>query len=331
MATTFTVFKGSSTGKVTESQTTVPALQSNDVLIENTHSGVCGTDAHYLHTDMVLGHEGVGVVKAVGSKVSLVKVGDRVGFGYVKGGCAECQYCLAGHTWHCVKGAHAFGISDFDQGSFATHSVWPETRLAILPDEILSAHAGPFMCAGQTVFIPFLRQGIKPSDCVGIVGIGGLGHLAIQFAAAWGCTVVGFSSSDNKKQEAMDFGATKFYNTTNLSAADVPKINHLLVTTSATPDWKLYTEVMAPFGHIYPLTISSGNLEFPYMAMIGKELSIHGSCSSTPDEVQTMLQFAVKHDIKPSIERFPMTAEGITNAFERLEGGKLRYRGVLEA
>lgn len=88
---------------------------------------------------------------------------------------------------------------------------------------------------------------------------------------------------------------------------------------------------MAPFGHIYPLTIASGNLEFPYMAMIGKELSIHGSCSSTPDEVQTMLQFAVKHDIKPSIERFPMTAEGITNAFERLEGGKLRYRGVLEA
>lgn len=92
-----------------------------------------------------------------------------------------------------------------------------------------------------------------------------------------------------------------------------------------------YTEVMAPFGHIYPLTISQGNLEFPYMPMIGKELSIHGSCSSTPDEVQTMLRFVVKHDIKPSIERFPMTVEGITNAFERLEGGKIRYRGVLEA
>ncbi|KAL7893078.1 GroES-like protein [Trichoderma sp. SZMC 28014] len=330
MATTFTVFKGSSTGQITESQTTVPTLQSNDVLLENTHSGVCGTDAHYLHTDMVLGHEGVGVVKAVGSKVSLVKVGDRVGFGYAKAGCDECQYCLAGHTWHCLKGVRAFGISDFDQGSFATHSVWPETRLAILPDEIPSAYGGPFMCAGQTVFIPFLRQGIKPSDCVGIVGIGGLGHLAIQFAAAWGCTVVVFSSSDNKKQEAIDFGATKFYNTTNLRAADVPKINHLLVTTSAVPDWQLYIEVMAPYGHIYPLTITHGNLEFPYMPMIVKELSIHVSCSSTPDEVQTMLQFAVKHGIKPSIERFPMTVEGITNAFERLESGKLRYRGVLE-
>lgn len=131
-------------------------------------------------------------------------------------------------------------MTDFDQGSFATHSVWPETRLAIIPDEITSDHAGPFMCAGQTVFIPFVRQGIKPSDCVGIVGIGGLGHLAIQFAAAWGCTVVVFSSSDNKKQEAIGFGATEFYNTTNLKAVDVlKKIDHLLVTTSAVPDWQL--------------------------------------------------------------------------------------------
>jgi D-arabinose 1-dehydrogenase-like Zn-dependent alcohol dehydrogenase len=130
-------------------------------------------------------------------------------------------------------------MSNFDQGSFATHSVWSETRLAIIPDDISSVHAGPFMCAGQTVFIPFLRQGIKPSDRVGIVGIGGLGHLAIQFAAAWGCTVVVFSSSDSKKQEAMDFGATEFYNTTNLKAADVKKVNHLMVTTSAVPDWKL--------------------------------------------------------------------------------------------
>ncbi|KAK4066291.1 uncharacterized protein Triagg1_8123 [Trichoderma aggressivum f. europaeum] len=331
MSVTFTVFKGSPSKKITESQTTVPALLSDQVLIKNTHSGVCGTDAHYLHADMVLGHEGVGIVQAVGDGVSLVKVGDRVGFGYVKDGCKKCQYCLEGYNWHCVEGIRGFGFSNFDQGSFATHSVWPETRLAIIPDEIPSVNAGPFMCAGQTVFVPFLRQGIKPSDCVGIVGIGGLGHLAIQFAAAWGCTVVVFSSSDNKKQEALDFGATEFYNTSGLKAADVPKkINHLLVTTSAVPDWKLYTELMAPFGHIYPLTISEGNLEFPYMPMIGKELSIHGSCSSTPEEVKTMLQFVVKHNIKPTIERFPMTSEGITNAFERLNSGKLRYRGVLE-
>ncbi|RFU78324.1 hypothetical protein TARUN_3846 [Trichoderma arundinaceum] len=331
MSTTFTVFKGSPAGRIIESYTTVPALLSNEVLIENTHSGVCGTDLHHLHEDMVLGHEGIGIVKAVGNNANLIKVGDRVGFGFVKGGCAKCHYCLAGNTWHCEEGVRAFGFSDFDQGSFATHSVWPETRLVLIPDEISSVDAGPFMCAGQTVFIPLLRQSVKPSDCVGIVGIGGLGHLAIQFAAAWGCTVVVFSSSDNKKQEAISLGASYFYNTANLKAADLPrKVDHLLVTTSAVPDWQLYTQLMAPFGHIHPLTISEGNLAFPYMAMIGKELSIHGSCSSTPDEVKTMLQFVVKHNIKPTVERFSMTVEGITNAFERLNSGKLRYRGVLE-
>ena len=91
-----------------------------------------------------------------------------------------------------------------------------------------------------------------------------------------------------------------------------------------------YTELMAPFGHIYPLTVSQGSLEFPYMGMIAKELSTHGSCSSTPAEVETMLQFAVRHSIKPTVERFPMTVDGVTKAFERLENGNLRYRGVLE-
>ncbi|KAL7929312.1 GroES-like protein [Trichoderma chlorosporum] len=282
MSTTFTVFKGSSTKKITESQTAVPALL------------ICGTDSHYIHDDMVLGHEGVSIVQAVGDGVSLVKVGDRVGFVYVKDGCGKCQYCLTGHNWHCIEGVCGLGFSNFDQGSLATHSVWPETRLVSIPDVIPSVNAGPFMCAGQTVFVPFLRQRIKPSDCVGIVGIGGLGHLAIQFAAAWDCTVVVFSSSDSKKQEALDFGATEFYNTSSLKAADVSnqKINKLLVTTSAVPGWKL--------------------------------------CSSTPEEVKAMLQFVVKHNIKPIVERFPMTTEGITKAFKRLESGKLRYRGVLE-
>lgn len=152
----------------------------------------------------------------------------------------KCKYCLAGYTFHCIEGGRGFGATDLNQGSFATHSVWPDTRLVKLPDEIPSVEAGPFMCAGQTVFVPLFRNGVKPTDRVGIVGIGGLGHLAIQFAAAWGCEVVVFSSSDNKKQEALRFGATEFYATKNLKAADVPaKLDHLIVTTSMKPDWDL--------------------------------------------------------------------------------------------
>lgn len=140
-----------------------------------------------------------------------------------------------------MEGVRAFGLTDPNQGSFATKSVWPETGLVKIPDEIPSVEAGPYMCAGQTVFVPLLRQGVKPTDRIGIVGIGGLGHLAIQFAAAWGCKVTAFSGSDSKKQEALAFGATDFYNTASLkeSEFDGGLIDHLLVTSGAQPDWEL--------------------------------------------------------------------------------------------
>lgn len=167
--------------------------------------------------------------------------GDRVGFGYSKGGCGKCQYCQKGYTWHCSVAGRQFAVSDFNQGSFATHSIWAETRLVKLPDEIASEHAGPFMCAGQTVFVPLLRNGVKADQRIGIVGIGGLGHLAIQFGSALGCEVVVFSGSENKRQEAMDFGATEFYNTTSLKVAEVSqKLDHLIVTSSMKPEWDLF-------------------------------------------------------------------------------------------
>lgn len=151
-----------------------------------------------------------------------------------------CQYCLEGYTWHCTNHPRVYSGSDFDQGSFATHSVWPNTRLVKIPDELASEHAGPFMCAGQTVFVPLLRHGIKSGDTVGVVGIGGLGHLAIQFAAAFGCKVIAFSNSDSKKQEAFDFGAAEFYTASKLSSVDnLDKLDHLVVTTSVQPDWDL--------------------------------------------------------------------------------------------
>ncbi|KAG9234567.1 chaperonin 10-like protein [Amylocarpus encephaloides] len=330
MTITFTVFKGSSSGEIKKSETTIPSIKAKEVLLEHTHSGVCGTDSHHIKQDMVLGHEGVGIAKEVGSGVKDIKIGDRLGFGYVRGGCDECQYCKLGYTWHCTNTAQIFGQTDLDQGSFATHSVWPSTRLVKIPEAIASADAGPFMCAGQTVFVPMLRNNFKAGERVGVIGIGGLGHLAIQFAAALGCEVVVLSSSSNKKQEAMDFGAKEFYNTNEMVAGDVKKIDHLMVTSSALPDWRVYAELMAPFGAIHPLTIAFEDLVFPYGMMILKELTIVGSCSSSMEEVKQMVQFVVKHHIKPVVEKFPMSVEGITEAFQKLENGKIRYRGVLE-
>ncbi|CAG8984171.1 hypothetical protein HYALB_00008173 [Hymenoscyphus albidus] len=280
----FTVFKGSPSGDIIQDETTTPAVKANEVLLKHTHSGVCGTDLHYLHTSMVLGHEGVGIVQALGESVTSFerkKSGDRLGFGYTKDGCGTCKQCLKGYTFQCESSPRYFAGTDLDQGSFAEYSMWPSTRLVKLPNEIESADAGPFMCACQTVFVPMLRNGFKKDDRVGIIGIGGLGHLAIQFANAFGCEVVVFSSSDNKKEEAMRFGAKEFWNTKNLKAEDVKKLHHLVATTSAQPNWELYADLMAPFGHIYPLTIADGNLSFPYLPLVLKELSIHGSCSSS--------------------------------------------------
>ncbi|KAH8687254.1 chaperonin 10-like protein [Tricladium varicosporioides] len=330
MSIEFTVFKGSTDGEILESKTTLPLPSGNEVLLKHTHSGVCGTDAHYSTINMVLGHEGVGIVEAVGDEVKGLSKGDRIGFGWVKDGCGKCEYCLQGYQYHCTEGERGFGDKDLNQGSWASHSIWPATRLVKIPHNILSEHAGPFMCAGQTVFMPFYRNKIKPSSRVGIVGIGGLGHLAIQFSAAWGCETVVFSTSDNKRQEALGFGATEFYNTKTMKASEVKKLDHLIVTSSIPPDWKLYVELLKPFAHIYPLTVSFGTLDFPFISLITKELTIQGSCSSSAKEVEEMLKFIVAHGIKPMIEKFPFSLEGIKSALDKLEKGQVRYRGVVE-
>ena len=164
--------------------------------------------------------------------------GDRVGFGFVRGGCGHCDYCVQGHYWHCEKKPRVYAMTDLDQGSFASHAVWPDTLLHRIPDQIDSDYAAPFLCAGQTVFTPMLRYGIKPTDRVGVIGIGGLGHLAIQFASKMGCTVVVFSSSESKREEAMKLGASEFYITGELGKVKPAKgIDHLFATTSKHPDW----------------------------------------------------------------------------------------------
>ncbi|KAL9105243.1 MAG: hypothetical protein Q9227_009544 [Pyrenula ochraceoflavens] len=209
MANQYIAFRGSPSGEVEAVHLKTPQLGPKDVLLENTHSGVCGTDAHNLHRDIVLGHEGVGVVKAIG------------------------------YDFHCENGGKIHGVTDFDQGTFATHSVWPETRLVPIPESIPSLEAAPLLCAGQTVFVPFIRDKILPTESIGIIGIGGLGHLNISIAAAWGCHVTVLSSTESKKEEAMRLGAHEFVNIKKSEAIQVKrKIDRLFVTTSAQPDWK---------------------------------------------------------------------------------------------
>jgi D-arabinose 1-dehydrogenase-like Zn-dependent alcohol dehydrogenase len=324
----FKVFKGSKGGAIKESQTS-KSLGPYEVLIEVTHSGVCGTDVHYKGADMGLGHEGAGTVKELGEKATLYKVGDRVGWGYQHDACGHCKQCLKGRETLCAE-RHMFGSYDLDQGSFASHAIWNENFIYKIPDTIENKHAAPLMCGGATVFSVLSMYGVRSTDRVGVIGVGGLGHLAIQFASKMGCEVVVFSGTDSKKDEAMKLGATEFYATKGAKELKLEKkIDHLLVTTSFNPDWNLYLPAMAPEGSIYPLTVTDGDFAIPQMGLIASALTVQGSIVAPREIHKQMLAFAGQHGIKPIIQEFPMNVEGIENAFKTLDDGHMRYRGVL--
>lgn len=331
MTIEFTVFKGSKDGTIQQATTRKDDLTGDDVLVRITHSGVCGTDVHYRHADMALGHEGTGVVDAVGPGVKDLKKGDRVGWGYEHDCCGRCRYCLTGWETLCRE-RKMYGGADLDQGSFGSHAVWREAFLFKIPDEVRNENAGPLMCGGSTVWNALHVAQVRPTARVGIVGVGGLGHLAIQFAAKMGCQVVVFSGTDSKKEEAKNLGASEFYATKGVKELNIGKpIDNLLVTTSSQPDWQLYLNLMSPGGVISPLSVDANDLKIPYMPLLVNGLRVQGGIVSSRQVHREMLEFAAHHQIKPVNMTFPMTLEGVTQSLKTLEDGKMRYRGVLVA
>lgn len=330
---TFTTFTGSPSGAIVSSETTLP-LTPTSVLVQITHSGLCGTDAHYRHSTISLGHEGAGIITALGSSVSTFKINERVGWGYLHSACGHCKQCLRGTETFCPE-RHMYGTHETNQGSLSSHVVWEADYLFKIPDAISNEDAAPLMCGGATVFSALAMHGVKPTDRVGVMGVGGLGHLAIQFASKMGCEVVVFSGTESKRSEAIDLGARQFFATKGLKNLEETmgnqKIDHLLVTTSAQPDWSLFLPIIAPGGTIYPLSVSEGDLTMPYMPIVATPLRIQGSLVAARGVHRDMLEFAALHGIRPVVQRFPMTVEGIETAFGKLADGSIRYRGVLVA
>ncbi|KAK7045555.1 hypothetical protein VNI00_007387 [Paramarasmius palmivorus] len=326
-----TTFKGSASGRVIKSSFTKDSLKPDEVVIKVTHSGLCGTDLHFLKKDMVLGHEGVGEVIEVGPECTKVKVGDRVGWGYPHSTCAKCDQCLSGNDQWC-KDAKMFGEADLDQGSFSNLAIWKEQWLFVIPDGLKSEHAAPLMCGGATVFQPILEH-IKPIDRVGVVGIGGLGHLAILFASKMGCDVVVFSSTESKREEAMRLGASEFYATkgvTDYKALGMQKkLNHLLIATSVSSELGLYEPLLDVQAKIFPLTVAFGDLVMPYGPTLLKGFQTIGSKLASRYLHTKMLDFAARNKVVPIIELFPMSEEGANAAVKKLQDGSMRYRGVL--
>lgn len=324
----FTVFKGAKNGKVVKSTTEKPELTGDQVLVKVTASGLCGTDLHYRSTDMALGHEGVGRVEETGPEVTHLKKGDRVGWGYEHNSCGHCQECLKGNETYCPERA-MYGMADLDQGSFASHAVWRETFLFSIPDSMSDEDAAPLMCGGATVFNALHQYNVQPTETVGIMGVGGLGHLAIQFASKMGCRVIVLSGSDRKKDEAMKLGAHEFIATKNVKEIKPSQlINRLLVTTSAQPEWEKLTAALAPGATIHPLSVDEGNFAIPYMSLLLSGLTIQGSVVASRYIHNRMLEFAALHKISPIVEKFPMNEKSVNEAMDKLNDGNVRYRGV---
>ncbi|KAI5892238.1 GroES-like protein [Schizophyllum commune H4-8] len=327
----FTVFKGSEGGKIVRG-TTHREPRADDVVVKITHSGLCFTDILFCKQDIVLGHEGVGLVEQVGPSCTMFKPGDRVGWSYMQGTCGTCDLCFQGEDMYCEK-AELYGFCNPDIGSFASHAVIREPFLLRVPDAIESVHAGPLFCSGVTVFEALTRYGVQSTDRVGVIGIGGVGHLAIQFACKMGCEVVAFSSTENKKDEAIQLGASEFHAVNGQESLDnVRPLNCLLVATSSQPDWYLYLDIMAPKGTIIVLTVEMGNLErFPLFPLLRKGLTLQGTVAAPRITYRRMLEFAARHGIKPIVQAFSMNEEGIEQAMQELREGRIRYRGVLVA
>jgi len=231
----YTVYRGIN-GQITATPAKIPALGPHDVLIKITHTGVCFTDREFfrLGAPLALGHEGVGEVVAVGSGVTSLKVGDRAGGGFHKGSCGHCKYCLSGQDIYCYERV-VFGEGDYNNGTFGDYYVGRETYVHKIPDGMSSEDAAPLQCAGATVYSALIST-VKNTDRVGVIGIGGLGHLAIQFAAKLGTEVVVFSSSKDKEAEAREFGASEFVLTNEAIELKAP-IDVLIVSGNGYPDW----------------------------------------------------------------------------------------------
>lgn len=322
-------------------------LNSHEVLIKTTHSGLCFTDVHAKDKGCGLGHEGVGYVEKVGTGVTNFQVGDRVGWGWLHSSCGHCQACLSGYRQYCAE-ARGFAFSDLDQGAFGDYRIIDAEFAYPIPESISSEHAGPFMCAGASVYEALDAAATKPSDRVGVFGVGGLGHMAVLMARAMGCGITALFASkrppgERKVEDAFELGADDVHciaeghdqvygrasDGQTRDRAQHKKINVLLVTSNDLPDWTKILPLLDRMARIVLMSIQSEPLTMPYMPFILPGHRLISSTEASKRNHVDMLEFAARNSIKPWVEVFPMNAVGLQMAFDRLESGSMRYRGVL--
>jgi len=309
-------------------------LQPDQVEIEVINCGICHSDLSMINNDwglsqypLIAGHEVVGTIGQVGSGVSHLKPGQLVGLGWHSGYCNQCAFCQSGDHNLCPDNqptivAHHGGFADKVRAD--ANSVIP------IPDGVDPVSAGPLFCGGITVFNPLVQFGVRPTDRVGVIGIGGLGHIALAFLNAWGCEVTAFTSSDAKREEALKLGAHHTLNSRDPSEIEkaAGSFDIIFSTVNVKLDWNLYLNALKPKGRLHFLGATLEPLDLGVFGLIMGQRSVSGSPVGSPATIAKMLEFAALHDIRPVVERFPM--DKVNEALEHLHHGKARYRIVLE-
>ncbi|EDV27943.1 uncharacterized protein TRIADDRAFT_20670 [Trichoplax adhaerens] len=312
----------------TKIESEFPELEEYDCLIRVEYCGVSHTDL-LASAGTVPGHEVVGIIEDVGLLVKNLEAGTRVGVGWQLSSCHACKFCESNRENLCPDKK---SFKDALLGGFGEYIIWDARFVYTIPEEIPSAEIAPLLTAGASVYAPLKELSIMPTSRIGIVGIGGLGHLAIKFAKAWGCYVIAISSSLNKKEEALNFGADEFMtiSANRETLESIGQLDAIFSTVSVPIDWNNLLKLLNPYGKFimlgavpFPMTVD-GNL------IINKKISLIGSIAASPECIRSMIEFVAVHNIKAEIELMEMNTENCQTAFQRIGRNLARYRIVLK-
>jgi len=309
-----------------------PKLGEHDVRVSVTHCGVCHTDIHAINDyygittfPFVPGHEIVGHVAAVGPAVAGLKEGDRVGIGWQGRSCMKCEWCLKGETQLCMEIEKTTVCVPY--GGFSSSVVADHRFVYPLPPTMPSQVAAVLMCAGVAVYSALRTYVTSPELKVAILGVGGLGHLAIQFAHAFGCEVTAISSSPAKKEQALGFGADRFIDSNDRDSMRQVNYGHdlLICTANDGINWEAQLMALKKRGRL--VLLGFPDIKLNSTDLVAHELSITGSLIGNPTMMRAMLSFAQEHGITPVVELMPMSQ--VNEAIQKVKENKARYRIVL--